>query len=182
MQQSLAALLQLVFIQVHWFTTLFHSLANTVAAQNSVAFGMASNVTAGANNFFLVQPEDPFGNNITVATSITFLLEAQNNNQQQISNFSYSSAPYSNKGLWQITYNITVSGPFRLFVAMNSSNSQISGSPFQISAQPGAPCATTSVVSGDGLTEALTDQTETFSIESFDCFGKKESSVLTPLR
>lgn len=131
---------------------------------------MVPNVTAGAINVFLVQPEDPFGNNITALTSIDFLLEFENTNQQPISNFSYTYQP-TNNGLYQISYNITLSGSFKMFVAMNSSAAQIQGSPFQISTQPGAPCASTSVVSGDGLTDAFTDETETFTIESFDCFG-----------
>jgi len=146
--------------------------ANTVSPQNSVAFQLASEVVAGAINVFLVQPEDPFGNNITVATSINFLLEFENSDQQPISNFSYTYQP-ANNGLYQISYNITLSGPFKMFVAMNSSTSQIEGSPFQISTQPSSPCASTSVVYGDGLTDALTDQTETFTIESFDCFDNK---------
>jgi hypothetical protein len=86
-----------------------------------------ANNTAGLLGLIYVQTVDPFGNNITTNRNSTFAVTVAHQNSDYKVN---GQASYISGGLYQITYNATVSGAYSINILLNGQ--PIKGAPFAL--------------------------------------------------
>jgi len=140
--------------------------SNYVSAAETVAYGNSlNNATAGAIGSFYVQTRDLFGNNITTQTPIYFDLQFIPVKSNRTFTFH---AEYLNKGIYLVTYNMTLSGTFQLNVLINGSS--IHQSPFTVLVNTGPTWGPNCYATGDGLSGAITGQTQEFTLFAEDAF------------
>lgn len=106
----------------------FFTLANTVSPSRCIAYGSdLSGKVAGEIGSFLVQTVDPFGNNCTINNqALVWSVIFRDTNNNVVS--SFFNATYQTTGRYVISYNITKSGSFSLWVYIN--NTLIVGNPW----------------------------------------------------
>eukprot|EP01114_Cavostelium_apophysatum_P000803 TRINITY_DN1070_c0_g1_i1.p1 TRINITY_DN1070_c0_g1~~TRINITY_DN1070_c0_g1_i1.p1 ORF type:complete len:828 (-),score=228.18 TRINITY_DN1070_c0_g1_i1:37-2520(-) len=144
---------------------------NYTWAPSTVAFNAAtSTYIAGEEGTFQVQLRDLYNNNITqqdnsIQWGVTFMATGS----QTPTPAKYSYVWNETTGYYQFKYNVTLTNTYEMSVTIN--NTQISGSPYQVSVSPNVPFAAASFAKGTGLSAATTSIETNFVIYAKDQFN-----------
>jgi len=129
-----------------------------------------SSTTAGETATFTITTFDAVNNPIT-SGGADFLVWLTG---PQIAN----GTVFDNQdGTYAVTYNVTVSGDYTLFVQLdNGTAANIQDSPFSVTCAPNVVNVPTSYAYGDGLTNAVAGEVASFMIQTVDLWGNNATT------
>lgn len=143
----------------------------TIWPPNCIAFDLKDSI-AGAQSGFKVQTKDYLGNNISVAIfSSEWNISIYYDDTVVSLNNTTSNLKYLHDGIYQIFYNLTKSGNYRVSVTINST--LIANESLSFSVKPNQTYAPSCYAQGIEK-ETVTNQHQKFQIQSMDRFHNKK--------